>query len=160
MNSLKGVYKADSAVIDGNVAIGPESSVWHQAVLRGDGAGIVIGSQTNVQDGAVLHEDAGCPLNIGSRVTIGHRAIVHGCTVEDNVLIGMGAIVMNRARIGKGSIIGAGAVVLEGTEIPEGSIAVGSPARVIRKVSPEQADRAQKNALEYADLAKKALKCL
>lgn len=160
METLKDIYKADSAIIEGSVKIGNDSSIWHHAIIRGDEDTVSVGSCTNIQDGAVLHEDTGKPLRIGDRVTIGHRAIVHGCTVEDDVLIGMGAIVMNGAVIGKGSIIGAGAVVLENMIIPPESIAVGSPARVIGTVRPEQIEKSKRNALEYVRLAQENLKRL
>ncbi len=111
-------YKSAHCVIEGAVEIGANASIWHYAVVRGDEDSITIGARTNVQDGAVLHVDEGWPLSIGSGVTIGHRAVVHGCTIEDDVLVGMGAIVMNGAKIGHGSTIAAGAVVPGGAEIP------------------------------------------
>ncbi|MDH3717982.1 MAG: gamma carbonic anhydrase family protein [Planctomycetota bacterium] len=128
-------FVARSAVIVGDVTLGDESSVWFNAVIRGDVAPIKIGPRTNVQDGAVLHADEGCPCTLGAGVTVGHNAIVHGCQVEDNVLIGMGSVVMNRAVIGRDSIIGVGAVVTEGTQVPPRSLVLGVPAKVKRELA-------------------------
>jgi carbonic anhydrase/acetyltransferase-like protein (isoleucine patch superfamily) len=133
-----GCYVADNATLIGDVVLGADCTVWFTAVVRGDVNSIRIGERTNIQDGAVIHctyERAA--TTIGSRVSIGHRAIVHGCTVEDDVLIGMGAIVMDGARIGSGSIIAAGAVVLEGTTVPSGTIWAGVPAKKVKDISPE-----------------------
>ena len=118
----------------GDVTLGPRSSVWYQAVLRGDMAPIVIGEATNLQDGTIVHVDEGKPALIGARVGVGHRAILHGCVVEDECLIGMGSILLNDVRVGTGSVVAAGAVVREGTVIPPGSLVVGVPARVVRHV--------------------------
>lgn len=125
-------YIAPGAVVVGNVTLAAEASVWFQAVLRGDAEAIRVGKQSNVQDGCVLHADPGFPCLLGERVTVGHGAIVHGAIVEDDVLIGMRAVIMNGARIGRGSIIAAGALVTEGTQIPPGSVALGQPAVVKR----------------------------
>ena len=122
------------------MSLGPRASVWPFAVIRADSDRIVVGAETNVQDGAVLHTDPGRVCSLGARVVVGHRAIVHGATVADDVLVGMGAIVLNRAVIGAGSIVGAGAVVTEGTTIPPNSLVVGAPGRVVR--STTDADRA------------------
>ncbi|MHB1312863.1 MAG: gamma carbonic anhydrase family protein [Gemmatimonadaceae bacterium] len=121
-------------MIIGNVTLGQDASVWPTAVLRGDNDAIVIGDESNVQDGAVIHVDPGKPVHVGKRVTIGHRAVVHGCTIEDDCLIGIGAIVLNRAVIGAGSVIGAGAVVLENTVVPPNSLVLGVPAKVVKPV--------------------------
>lgn len=150
-------YKSAHCVIEGAVEIGADASIWHYAVVRGDEDSITIGARTNVQDGAVLHVDEGWPLSIGSGVTIGHRAVVHGCTIEDDVLVGMGAIVMNGAHIGSGSIIAAGAVVLENADIPPDSLVVGVPGKVRGSVRPEQRVATQTNAEHYVALAKKQL---
>lgn len=150
-------YKSAHCVIEGDVHIGEDASIWHYAVVRGDEDSIRIGARSNVQDGAVLHVDEGWPLVIGSGVTIGHRAVVHGCTIEDDVLVGMGAIIMNGARIGAGSIIAAGAVVTGGAEIPPRSLVVGVPAKVRGSVRPEQCADTQKNAARYIALAEKRL---
>ena len=123
-------YVAESAQIIGNVQLAAKSSVWFQSVLRGDSDQIVIGEETNVQDATICHVDPGFPLEVGTRVTIGHRCILHGCTIGDDCLIGMGAILMNGVRIGEGSIVRAGSLLLEGTEIPSFSLATGSPAKV------------------------------
>lgn len=130
------VFVAPGAQILGEVSIGSESSIWFNSVLRGDTDRITIGERTNIQDLSVCHADEGVPLTIGNGVTVGHRCILHGCTIEDHCLIGMGATIMNEALIGKGSIIGAGAIVLEKTIIPPFSLVVGSPAQV-KKTYPE-----------------------
>lgn len=127
-------FIAPGAVVLGDVTLGPKSSVWYQAVLRGDMAPIVIGEATNLQDGTVVHVDEGKPALIGARVGVGHRAILHGCVVEDECLIGMGSILLNDVRVGTGSVVAAGAVVREGMVIPPGSLVVGVPARVVRHV--------------------------
>jgi carbonic anhydrase/acetyltransferase-like protein (isoleucine patch superfamily) len=148
-------FIAPGAVVRGDVAIGPRSSVWFQAVIRGDTEPIRIGSRSNVQDGAVLHADPGYPCTIGDGVTIGHRAIVHGATVEENVVIGMGSIVLNGARIGRDSIVAAGAVVTERTEIPPGSLALGVPAKVRRALTPEEIEHNRLSAAHYVENAKR-----
>jgi carbonic anhydrase/acetyltransferase-like protein (isoleucine patch superfamily) len=126
---------APGAVVLGDVTLAAEATVWFGAVLRGDTAPIRVGRQTNVQDGCILHADEGFPCTLGDRVTLGHGAIVHGATVEDDCLIGMRAVVMNGARIGKGSIVAVGSIVTEGTVIPPGSLALGQPAKVKREAS-------------------------
>ena len=130
-------YVAESAQIIGNVWLAAKSSVWFQSVLRGDSDQIVIGEETNVQDATICHVDPGFPLEIGARVTIGHRCILHGCTIRDDCLIGMGAILMNGVRMGEGSIVGAGSLLLEGTEIPPFSLAAGSPAKIKKTYGSE-----------------------
>jgi carbonic anhydrase/acetyltransferase-like protein (isoleucine patch superfamily) len=125
---------APTATVLGDVTIGAESTVWYQAVIRGDTDAIRIGRETNIQDGCVLHADPGVPCTVGDRVTVGHAAIVHGATVEDDCLIGMKAVIMNRVRIGKGSLVAVGAIVTEGTDIPPGSLVMGQPAKVKRQV--------------------------
>ena len=126
------VFIARGAIVLGEVQLGKDASVWYNAVIRGDVERISIGEATNIQDLSMIHADPGYPCVVGSRVTVGHRVILHGCTVEDDCLIGMGAILLNGVRVGKGSIIGAGAVLLEGTEVPPGSLVVGIPGRVVR----------------------------
>ena len=128
------VFIAKGAIIVGDVGIGKDSSVWYNTVIRGDMAPVRIGDRTNIQDIAMVHVDAGKPCTIGSRVSIGHRAILHGCVVEDDCLIGMGAILLNGVHVGAGSVIGAGAVVTEGSVIPPGSLAFGIPAQIVRPV--------------------------
>jgi carbonic anhydrase/acetyltransferase-like protein (isoleucine patch superfamily) len=148
------VFIATGAIVIGNVIIGEDSSVWYNAVLRGDTDPIRIGSRTNIQDGCVLHADPGFPCTIGDDVTVGHAAIVHGATVENEVLIGMRSVVMNGARIGTGSIVGTGSVVTEGTQIPPGSLALGTPAKVIRAVTPEELQHLRGAAQRYTERAK------
>ena len=151
------IYVARTAAVVGDVAIGPDSSVWHGAVIRGDFDAIVIGETSNIQDHAILHNDVGNPCIIGNRVTVGHGAIVHGCVVEDECLVGMGSIITSHAKLGKGTILAAGAVVPEGVEIPPNSIAVGVPARVIGEVQDHHRLRIELSWRGYVSLAKKSL---
>ncbi len=143
------VFIAPNAVIVGQVTIGPESSVWYGSVLRGDVNSITIGAQTNIQDGSILHVDGDKPLRIGDRVTLGHAALVHGCTVEDDVLIGIRATVLSGAHIGTGSLIGAGAIVTEGMVVPPHSLVLGVPGKVRGEVSPAQAAMIRRVAQAY-----------
>src|SRR5215203_1700957 len=133
-----------AAHVIGNVTIGPRASVWPTAVLRGDNDAITIGEDSNVQDGTIVHVDPGLPCTIGARVAIGHRAIVHGATVQSDCLIGMGAILLNGVSVGQGSIVGAGAVCREGMEIPANSLVVGVPARVVRETTAAERERIAK----------------
>ncbi len=149
------VYIAPGAQVIGDVHIGKDSAVWYNAVVRGDSAAIVVGNRTNIQDLACLHVDKQYKLEIGDGVTIGHSAIVHGCIVGSNVLIGMGAIVMNGAHIGDNCIIGAGALVTENAEIPDGSMVYGYPAKVIRQLSSDEIDSIRNNADLYVEHARK-----
>lgn len=142
-------FVAKNATVLGDVKIGKDVSIWFSAVLRGDINSIVIEDGSNVQDNATVHVDKEYGVKIGKNVSVGHNAIIHGCTIEDDVLIGMGAIILNGAHIGKNTIIGAGALVTEGKIIPEGSLVVGSPAKVIREISPEQLDGLKENARNY-----------
>ncbi len=128
------VYIAPGAVVLGAVSIGRDASVWYNCVVRGDMAPITIGECTNIQDLSMVHVDEDVPCTIGARVGVGHRAVLHGCVVEDECLIGMGAILLNRVRLGTGSVVGAGAVLPEGMEVPPGSLVLGVPARVVRPV--------------------------
>ena len=141
-----------TAVVIGNVTLGPDVSVWPGAVLRGDRDAIVVGAGSNVQDGAVVHCDPGQPCVIGERVTIGHRAVVHGCTVEDGALIGIGAVVLNGAVIGHGTLVAAGAVVGEGKVIPPDVLIAGVPAKVLRPLTPEQRERVAGAHRTYMEL--------
>jgi len=143
-------YVADNATLIGKVRMKTGSSVWFGAVLRGDNEWIEVGERSNVQDNCTLHTDPGYPLVIGANCTVGHNVILHGCTLEDGSLVGMGSIVMNGARIGRGSIVGAGSVITEGKEFPEHSLIIGSPARVIRALSPEQVTAMGSAAKFYA----------
>ena len=129
---------APNAVVVGNVILKKNASIWFGAVLRADNDVIVIGENSNIQDNSVLHTDAGLSLTIGANVTVGHSVIMHGCDIGDNCLIGMGSVIMNRAKIGRNCIIGARALVTEGKEIPEGSMVMGSPAKVVRPLTPEE----------------------
>jgi carbonic anhydrase/acetyltransferase-like protein (isoleucine patch superfamily) len=138
-----------TAYVIGDVEIGDYSSLWHYVVVRGDNDYIRIGKETNVQENSTIHTDPGFPVEIGDRVTIGHNAVIHGAKIGSNVIIGMGAIVLNGAKIGSYSIIGAGAVVTQGTEIPEGSLALGVPARVVRRLNENDIKMIEENAEEY-----------
>ena len=147
-------YIDHSAQVIGDVEIGARASVWPNVTIRGDVNSIRIGDETNIQDNSTLHCDAGhYPLVIGNRVTVGHQAMLHGCTIEDDCLIGIGAIVLNGARIGAGSVIAAAALVPEGTVIPPHSMAMGVPAKVRRQITEEEAERFRLNARHYVELA-------
>ena len=148
---------APGAHVLGDVTMGPGCSIWYNAVIRADEAPVTIGANTNVQDCAVIHVSRDCPVTLGEGVTIGHGAIVHGCTVGDNSLVGMGAIVLDGAEIGDYCIIGAGSLVTKGKVIPNGTLALGSPARVVRKLRPEEYDELEHNAAEYVRLAQQAI---
>jgi carbonic anhydrase/acetyltransferase-like protein (isoleucine patch superfamily) len=156
--NFEGVFIAPTATVIGNVQIAPGSSVWFGAVLRSDMALIQIGRNTSVQDNAIVHVSEGVETIIGDQVTIGHGAIVHGARVEDTVLIGIGAIVLDGATVGTGSIIGAGAVVTEGIEIPDRSLVLGVPGKVVRQVTAEQLRSIEANAKSYAALTQRYLK--
>lgn len=147
---------APSAVVLGRVTLGEDASVWHQAVLRGDNAHIRIGARSNVQDGAVLHADDGYPLTVGADCTIGHRVILHGCTVEDGVIVGMGATVMNGAVIGAGSFVGANALVTENKHFPPGSVIVGAPAKAVRTLNAAASAALRESAAQYVANWKRA----
>ena len=142
-------YIHPAAIVCGDVTLGARASVWPTAVVRGDSAPIVIGAESNIQDGAVLHVDAGLPCVIGARVAIGHRAIVHGATVEDDCLIAMGAILLNRVHVGRGSIIGAGALCPEGMAVPPGSLVIGLPGRVLRPTTAAERERIARTVDSY-----------
>lgn len=147
-------FIAPNATVIGNVTLGAESSVWYTTVLRGDVDRIVVGNQTNIQDGTIVHVDEGFPAIIGNRVGIGHRAIVHGCTIEDECLIGMGSVLLNGVHVGTGSVIAAGAVVPEGMRIPPGSLVMGVPGRIVRKVDAELAERIRGTWEHYVERGK------
>ena len=144
-------WVAPNAHVIGQVRLGADVGVWFGVVLRGDNAAIEVGARTNIQENAVLHVDPGTPLHVGEGVTIGHGAIVHGCTVGDNVLVGMGAVVMNRAVIGQDSLVAAAAVVTEGKMFPPGSLIVGSPARVVRALTEAEIGGLRRSAAHYVE---------
>ncbi|MFZ0161559.1 MAG: gamma carbonic anhydrase family protein [Kineosporiaceae bacterium] len=145
-------WVAPSAMVVGDVRIGAEASVWYGTVVRADVEAIRIGAGANLQDGCVIHADPGYPTDLGAGVVVGHRAVLHGCRIEDEVLIGIGAIVMNGAVIGTGSLIGAGALVPEGVVIPPRSLVLGMPGRVLRQTTDEELERIRRNAVHYRAL--------
>ena len=148
-------WVADSAQLIGRVQLGEGASVWYGAVLRGDNEWITLGARSNVQDGSVLHTDMGSPLTLGDDVTVGHQAMLHGCTVGDGSLIGIQAVVLNGATIGRRCLVGAGAVVTEGKEFPDGSLILGAPAKAVRSITPEQVERLRFGALHYVENAER-----
>lgn len=144
-----GAFVHEAACVIGRVRLGRDASVWPNATIRGDTDEISVGEASNIQDGAVLHADAGAPCTVGSRVTIGHLACVHGCTVEDDVLVGIGAIILNNAMIGTGSVVGAGAVIPERTIVPPHSLVLGTPGRVVRQTTDSQRGDIRHSAEHY-----------
>ena len=147
---------ARGAVLVGDISLGEKCSVWYNAVARADNAPIQIGARSNIQDCCVLHVDEGHPIRIGDGVTVGHGAILHGCTIDDNSLVGMGAVVLNGAHIGKNCIIGASALVTQGMQIPDGSLVMGVPARVCRPLSEAEIESNRRAAEEYI----RAMECM
>jgi carbonic anhydrase/acetyltransferase-like protein (isoleucine patch superfamily) len=148
-------YVADSAQVMGDVTLAEDSSVWFGAVLRGDSDSISVGPGSNIQDASVLHADKGFPLTIGANVTVGHQVMLHGCTIGDESLIGIGAVVLNGAKIGRNCLVGAGSLVTEGKEFPDGSMILGSPAKVVRQLSPEQIEGLRRSAQHYIENARR-----
>ena len=148
-------WVADSATVIGEVELEEETSVWHGAILRGDSALIRLGKRSNVQDGSVVHADPGIPTTIGEGVTVGHLVMLHGCTIGDGTLVGIGAVILNNVRIGRNCLVGAGALLTEGKEFPDGSLIVGSPAVAVRSLSAEQIERVKHAATHYVDNAKR-----
>ena len=146
-------WVADAAQVIGRVRLRANSSIWFNATLRGDNELIDIGEGSNVQESAVLHTDPGAPLTVGSDVVIGHQAMLHGCMIGDGTLVGIQAVILNRAKIGRGCLIGAGALIAEDKVIPDGSVVLGAPGRIVRQVSPEEAERFRQNARNYAQRA-------
>ena len=146
-------WVADNAQVSGDVTLGENCSIWFSAVVRGDSESIHIGKGSNIQDGSVLHADSGMPLVIGENVTVGHQVMLHGCTIGDNTLIGIQAVVLNGAKIGKNSLVGAGSLVTEGKEFPDGSMIFGSPAKAVRQLSAEQIEGLKMSASHYVDNA-------
>ncbi len=148
-------WVAPGAHVIGKVTLAPGSSVWFGTTIRGDNEPITIGENSNIQENCVLHTDLGFPLNVGDGVTVGHKAMLHGCTIGENSLIGMGATVLNGARIGKNCLIGAGALVTEGKEIPDGSLVVGAPGKVVRQLDDAAIEKLRASALNYRDNARR-----
>lgn len=153
-NGKSALFQAGNATVIGDVSIGDDVGIWFGAVIRADKDKIAIKDGSNIQDNAVIHTTTGYPVEIGSHVSVGHGAILHGCRIGDRVLVGMGAIVMNGATVGEGSIIGAGAVVTENTVIPPGSVVLGVPGRVVGAVTEVQSEQIYKNAISYINLAR------
>lgn len=147
-------YIAPTAAVMGQVTLEEDSSVWYGAVIRGDMAPVVIGAQTNLQDGSIVHVDEEMPCLVGPRVGVGHRAILHGCTIEEECLIGMGAVVLNEVHIGAGSVVAAGAVIPEGMRIPPRSLVIGVPGRIVRSVDAALAERVTATWKHYVELAR------
>ena len=145
------VYIAPNASIIGDVVLGDSVGVWFGAVLRGDNERITIGDGTNVQDCCVMHTDPGCPLTLGNNVTVGHKAVLHGCTVDDGSLIGINAVVLNNALVGKNCLIGANALITDGKQIPDNSLVVGSPGRVVRNLNQNEIDMLSRFNKSYID---------
>ncbi|WP_205230412.1 gamma carbonic anhydrase family protein [Azospira oryzae] len=148
-------WVAPNATVIGDARLGDNVSIWWNAVLRGDNDPIHIGANSNIQDGSVLHTDEGVPMHIGANVTVGHMVMLHGCTVGDNSLIGIGSVILNRAVIGKHSIVGANTLIPEGKVFPDGVLIVGSPGKVVRELSEEEKARLQKSANHYVDNARR-----
>ncbi|MFD3156050.1 gamma carbonic anhydrase family protein [Haloimpatiens sp. FM7330] len=154
----KSTFIAESADVIGDVTIEKNVSIWFGAVLRGDSNIICVGENTNIQDNTVVHVDSGkYPTIIGNNITIGHNAIIHGCKINDNVLIGMGTIILNGAEIGKNTIVGAGSLVTQNKKIPEGVLCLGSPAKVVRKLTQEEIKSIQESVDHYVKLSKEYL---
>ena len=148
-------WVADSAEVMGNVQLAEDASIWFGAVLRGDCESISIGEGRNIQDASVLHADLGKPLVVGRHVTVGHQVMLHGCTIGDESLIGIGAVVLNGAKIGRNCLVGAGALITEGKEFPDGSMIIGSPAKAVRQLTPEQIEGLRRSAQHYVDNARR-----
>ncbi|CDG82008.1 gamma carbonic anhydrase family protein [Janthinobacterium agaricidamnosum] len=142
-------FVADSAAVIGKVTLGEYVSVWFGVTLRGDNERITIGDNSNVQESSVLHTDMGYPLTVGNNVTIGHQAMLHGCTIGDGALIGIQAVILNGAKIGNGCLVGAGALVTEGKEFPDHTLIIGTPAKAVRSLTAEEIARLQANAATY-----------
>ena len=147
-------FLAPTAVVLGDVTLGPRASVWYTSVLRGDMAPITVGADSNIQDGSVVHVDEGVPCRVGERVGVGHRVILHGCTVEDDSLIGMGSVLLNHVTIGRGSVVAAGAVIPEGMQVPPGSLVMGVPGRIVRPVDAGLSERIVETWKHYVEQAR------
>ena len=151
----EGVWVAENAVVVGNVLLKENSSVWFNAVIRGDNDLITIGEGANIQDGSVLHSDPGSPLTVGANVTIGHKVMLHGCDIGEGSLVGINSVVLNNARIGKNCIIGANALITEGKEIPDNSLVMGSPGKVVKTMTDDQAKAVKFSAIHYVENARR-----
>jgi len=152
--SGKPLFVACNATVIGNITFGKEVGIWFGAVIRADKDRISIGDRSNIQDNCIVHTSKGYPVTLGNEVSVGHGAILHGCTIQDHVLVGMGAVVLNGARIGNGSIIGAGAVVTEGKDIPPNSVVVGVPGKIVKQTDADQQQHILNNAFSYVELAR------
>ena len=148
------LFVAGNATVIGDVTVGKQVGIWFGAVIRADKDRIVIGDRSNIQDNCVVHTSKGFPVIIGNDVSVGHGAILHGCTIGSQVLVGMGAIIINGAKVGNGSIIGAGAVITEGKDIPPNSVVIGVPGRIVRQTDPAQQQHILNNAVSYVELAR------
>ena len=153
-------WVAPNATIIGDVKLEKNTSIWFNATLRGDIENIYVGEGSNIQDGSVLHTDPGYPLKIGKNVTVGHMVMLHGCTIGDNSLIGIGAVILNNAKIGNNCVIGAKSLITENKEIPDNSLVVGSPGRVIRKLTEDEIKAVKENAIRYQENWKKYSKSI
>lgn len=153
-------FIAEGAQVIGSVVLEHNTSIWFNAVIRGDNDVITIGENSNIQDGSVLHTDGGIPLTVGKNVTVGHKVMLHGCTIGDGSLIGINSVVLNGAKIGKGCLIGANALIPEGKEIPDGSLVMGSPGKVVRELEPNQIKGLEMSALHYVENFKRYKKDL
>ena len=151
-------YVDHSAQVIGDVTLGERVSVWPNVTIRADISAVTVGDETNIQDNSCLHEDGDKPLTIGARVVIGHSCTVHGCTIEDDCLIGMGSTLLNGSKVGAGSIVAAGSLVLEGQQIPPRSIAMGAPAKVRRATTDEELERTRRNAARYVELSREYMR--
>ena len=160
MFKTENYFVSDNATIIGSVIIENDASVWFNAVIRGDNDLITIGENSNIQDGSVLHTDAGVPLTIGKNVTVGHKVMLHGCEIGDNSLIGINAVILNGATIGKNCLIGANSLIPEGKHIPDGSLVMGSPGKVVRELGAEQIKNLKLSALHYVENARRYKKDL
>lgn len=153
-------FVADNATLIGSVVLERNASIWFNAVLRGDNDLITIGEGSNIQDGSVLHTDAGIPLNVGRNVTVGHKVMLHGCQIGDNCLIGINAVILNHAKVGPNCLIGANALIPEGREIPEGSLVLGSPGKIARELKPEEIAQICESGHHYVENARRYLSSL
>jgi carbonic anhydrase/acetyltransferase-like protein (isoleucine patch superfamily) len=148
------LFVAGNATVTGDITVGSHVGIWFGAVIRADKDRIVIGDRSNIQDNCIVHTSKGFPVTIGNDVSVGHGAILHGCTIDNKVLVGMGAIILNGAKIGNGSIIGAGTVVTEGKDIPPNSVVIGVPGRIVKQTDPDQQQHILNNAASYVELAR------